>query len=439
MNLQINFDKKSKRIKPMQAVNNGPTEPPSSGETTRNNYLDYVRAKIPFARTHDSSFSTVYDGPHTIDVMEIFRNFDADPYDPASYDFVHTDAYVKWTIEAGTEIFYRLGHRIEHERKKYGTLVPKDFQKWAVICEHIIRHLNEGWGNGYHFGIRYWEIWNEPDLDPDDAKNKRTWGGTKAEFFEFYEVAAKHLKSTFPDLLIGGPAVASVGAWSDEFLAHCKATDSPLDFFSWHIYAHRPTKVVEHAKMAREMLDKYGYTDVESICNEWNYVRDWRVNFRYTIDMIHSIKGAAFVADVMLRCQASGLVDMLMYYDARPGTYWNGLFDLYHFDPQKPYYVFPMFSTLYRLGHEVELSTDDDEISAVAAVGDGKGAVMLAYYCHDDDANASKIVSLSAIGASLSPKSLLRLDVSRDAQIEPYTGGEIAMMPNSVILVNFES
>ena len=41
---------------------------------------------------------------------------------------------------AGTKVFYRLGHRIEHEVKKYGTLPPKDFKKWAVICEHIIRH-----------------------------------------------------------------------------------------------------------------------------------------------------------------------------------------------------------------------------------------------------------------------------------------------------------
>ena len=45
---------------------------------------------------------------------------------------------------AGTKVFYRLSHRIEHEVKKYGTLPPKDFKKWAVICEHIIRHYTEG-------------------------------------------------------------------------------------------------------------------------------------------------------------------------------------------------------------------------------------------------------------------------------------------------------
>ncbi len=47
---------------------------------------------------------------------------------------------------------------VEHEIKKYGTLVPKDFHKWAVICEHIIKHCNEGFAGGKHYGIEYFEI-----------------------------------------------------------------------------------------------------------------------------------------------------------------------------------------------------------------------------------------------------------------------------------------
>lgn len=88
--------------------------------------------------------------------------------------------------------------------KKHGTVPPADFGKWAQICEHIILHYNFGWANGYHLNIRYWEIWNEPDLDADDSPNKRTWGGTKARFFDLYELAAKHLKTRFPELMIGG-------------------------------------------------------------------------------------------------------------------------------------------------------------------------------------------------------------------------------------------
>ena len=63
--------------------------------------------------------------------------------------------------------------------------------KWAEICEHIIRHYNEGWADGFYYNIEYWEIWNEPD-------NSQMWTGTPEEFYELYRVAANHLKSCFP-------------------------------------------------------------------------------------------------------------------------------------------------------------------------------------------------------------------------------------------------
>ncbi len=37
-------------------------------------------------------------------------------------------------------------------------------------------HYNEGWAHGFELGIKYWGIWNEPDLDADDAIYKKTWG-----------------------------------------------------------------------------------------------------------------------------------------------------------------------------------------------------------------------------------------------------------------------
>lgn len=59
-----------------------------------------------------------------------------------------------------------------------------DFQKWAVVCEHIVRHYNEGWADGYHLNIKYWEIWNEPDLGSEDPATSKTWGGTKEQFYD---------------------------------------------------------------------------------------------------------------------------------------------------------------------------------------------------------------------------------------------------------------
>ena len=197
--VSVNFEKRTGAVKPMHAVNNGPVYKFAADQRITN--IDaFIDAGIPYARNHDASFYATYGGEHTVDVRAIFPNFDADPTDPASYDFACTDEYLKVVDYAGIKTFYRLGNRIEHEVKKYGTLPPADFKKWAVICEHIIRHYTEGWADGFHYDIQYWEIWNEPDLDPDDSPNKRCWGGTKAQFFELYHITATHLKACFPHL-----------------------------------------------------------------------------------------------------------------------------------------------------------------------------------------------------------------------------------------------
>lgn len=321
-----------------------------------------------------------------MDINAIFPNFDADPYDPASYDFPVTDQYLRDIEAGGSEVFYRLGSEIEHYVKKYDTLPPKDFHKWAVICEHIIRHYNEGWAHGMHMGIRYWEIWNEPDLAPDDSDNKRTWGGTKKQFFELYDIAASHLKKCFPNLKIGGPALATDLAWAEDFLAQLKA---PQDFFSWHIYACTPEKIAARAQKVRELLDRYNFADTESILDEWNYIKGWHgEEYIHSFRYIKSMKGASFTAAAMCTCQNQS-VDMLMYYDARPCAF-NGLFSTdFVAQPLKGYYPFLMFNELYRRGTAIEVSSDEPELYLAAAKGEHDAALMMTYY-HDKDCAPDK-------------------------------------------------
>ena len=111
-------------IKPMHAVNNGPSVQKPGNDQKVGNFEDYRAARIPFARTHDS-INCVSGGAHSVDVNAIFRDFDADENDPANYDFVFTDHYLDTIRRAGTEVYFRLGQTIEHGPKKYGAL-PAD-------------------------------------------------------------------------------------------------------------------------------------------------------------------------------------------------------------------------------------------------------------------------------------------------------------------------
>ena len=188
--IKFNLSGNAGAFKIMNATNGGPWHKRHATDQFRSNFADYKAARIPYSRNHDSAATGIYGGPYSHDITNIFPDFDADENDPASYDFPCTDESIFVTLDAGTETFFRLGQTIEHQIKKHGTLPPKDFHKWARICEHIIRHYNEGWADGFNLNIQYWEIWNEPDLDSDDSTNKRTWGGTKAQFFDLYEIAA---------------------------------------------------------------------------------------------------------------------------------------------------------------------------------------------------------------------------------------------------------
>ena len=357
-------------VKPMHAVNNGPIR--SMSVQCRQNFPEWVEAGIPYARTHDSTLNHGYGGENTVDIDAVFPNFDADENDPASYDFPVTDKYLTTINDAGTEVFYRLGSTIEHWEKKYRVHPPKDFAKWARISEHIIRHYTEGWADGFHYKITYWEIWNEPDGYP------ACWTGTKEQFFDFFEIAARHLKACFPHLKIGGPAMSTPRAWSEDFLAEMQRRQVPLDFYSWHRYCQQPEDM-DRSQKVREMLDSYGFTETESICNEWNYVKSWTENFDHTIEFIGSTRGAAFTAACMIRAQ-NNPIDLLMYYDARPSIF-NGLFDFYTLRPRKSYYALHAFNVLYRLGTSTEVTADGDGLYAAAAKdADGRSAVMLARY-----------------------------------------------------------
>jgi len=429
-------------IKPMNGVNNGPKY--KGNDQQRENIDTYRHAHIPFARTHDAVYEEAYGNEHTVDISGIFRDFDKDANDPKSYDFTLTDVYLKTIRDAGTEVFFRLGQSMQTTVKKYYVYPPKDYKKWAVICEHIIRHYNEGWADGFKWNIRYWEIWNEADLGAYNEawkKDPRAWGGTEEMFHEFYAVAAKHLKSCFPNLKIGGPSLAAYFDWGERFLAKMEKENVPMDFFSWHHYGNSPSLMVAKADSVRQMMDAHGYKNAESILNEWQYLRNWTDEFRYTAKTLPRMKGAAYVATAMSKCQDAP-VDAMMYYDARIQTLWNGLLDLRTLAPTKTYYSIYAWSRISRYGKQIKSEVKDDEdISVTAAADDfGKVAIMVTRYNEDNNVCTLKEVKINA-GMPLPTEVIghltdedhtyteVILDVDKDGKIQ------LKLQPNAVVVI----
>lgn len=425
MKITADFSKLTGKIKPMHGV----CQPPIGGrKTVQNGKCGYViddmfhyltEAGIPSSRLHDAGGA--YGGSVYVDIENIFRNFDADENDPTAYDFAFTDLLITSLIKAGCEPFYRLGATIENGLgvNSYHIHLPKDLGKWARICEHIIRHYNEGWADGFHYDIKYWEIWNEPDGSYyRHVVPCACFSGTPEQFYEMYTVASKHLKACFGDKIkVGG--YSSCGFWgyahdpelnglkshnddfgkccimfAHEFLDYISKNGAPLDFFSWHMYGDALMGRNASA-YCRKLLQKYGYGDAEDILTEWNACAD------------RERKGTAYAAaqnfSIMLAMQKTS-THMLNYYDARIGGLYGGMFNGETLRPFPTYFAFMSFNEAYKLQNEVYTMCESNELFVLGATDGNKKVLLIA------NVGDKTEIELDIQGASTDKAEILMID-----------------------------
>ena len=448
--IKVNSENKTGKIKTMHAVG----QPPFTGGFLRFDFSHMRHLKnagIPYSRLHDvyGSFGT----NRFVDIPNIFRDFDADENDPASYDFAFTDVLIEAMYSYDVKPVFRLGVTIENQAhiKPMRIFPPKDFAKWARICEHIIRHYNEGWADGFNYGIEYWEIWNEPDGNPRLEMNQM-WRGTPEEFYELYSVTASHIKACFGDTVkIGGYGSCEMCGifydpekygidfpkdapdefqekyeyrlgFLDGFLKYIKSHGAPMDFFSWHSY-RGVKKTVAMDEYIHRKLCEYGYGDVEIHINEWN-------NAPAFDPELHGSSLAAAAAAAMMIALQNGHADMLMYYDTRvEATAYGGFFAPMTKEPVSTYYSFVAFGKLYALGEQTEtvVECDKDGIYALSATDGRRNALMISNLSGETQA-------LSLEGVDLSEA---RLHIIDKTHLLSMAFGATELKNNTVMLIEW--
>lgn len=363
-------------IRPLHGVNG----------VTRHGALDlgphWKKAGIPMTRLHDCHWPTA----DAIDMHVVFPHPESDPNDPASYDFRQTDALIDAVMATGAGIVYRLGESIEHDPVKRHVHPPRDPARWAAACVGVIRHYTEGWANGRHYPIRYWEIWNEPDNRP------AMWTGNDDQYLALYAAAATAIKKQFPKLQVGGPAIGNSGSLEVEtldpppflirFLDHCRRHSLPLDFFSWHCYTDDPWHLTRRAKGVRHLLDDRGFHSTKSHLNEWNYLpdNDWSgmlspdANQRKRWnDRIGGVEGAAFSAASLLLLQDAP-VSVANYFSAEPRG--MGLF-LPDGTPRTSFRSMEAFHALCQTPRRCAVRPIPEGMAVMAGIDDGQRATIL--------------------------------------------------------------
>jgi xylan 1,4-beta-xylosidase len=278
-------------IRPFTEINDGPAPVKNTSK-----YADltnqYQTIGITSIRTHDLAGPT--------DIHTIFPNLSTDPTNASNYHFETSDYYITSMINAGCHVYYRLGESASgNDTLK---LPPENYTTWAQVCKHITMHYNDGWGHGFFYNIRYWEVWNEPDLSG-------FWNGTVEQYYALYQITAETLKAYNASIKIGGPCTSSVYDinYTDRFLQFVSDHQIPLDFFSWHMYTDSPWDLSEASLHIRTLLDSYGFDTTENINSEWN-------NFIVSPQRDHdNAKNAAFTACCMTILQDAYLDQAYRY------------------------------------------------------------------------------------------------------------------------------
>ncbi len=372
--------------------------------------MDAIRSMgFKAARTHDWSLTNP--NQRVCDYFHIFPLMHLDAKDPNNYVFGPTDYLLKRTREEmGLDVFFRLGTSIEHSGPNvhFNSLIPEDFDKVAEIFAGTIRHYNKGWANGHNWGIKYWEIWNEPDghnnmwcLPDGDAGRGSNQEEIAADFkvrekrrmdlfVKFYVTCLKRLKSEFPDIKVGGPALCRMNVeYFTELLKACKEAGVAPDFISWHHYTGNPNVIMNAIETGRKLCDSFGFTNCELIINEWHFFGEYswgelRSSDPETQSRVWSgpashngIDSSCFTLMMLSKFQTSKL-DQAYYYGCRYNGAW-GFMD----ESKRKYKVFHGLKMFGELVNQLPViceseGTESVEVLAVKAADNGRQGFLVA-------------------------------------------------------------
>ena len=252
---------------------------------------------------------------------------------------------------------------------------PANYAGWEELIYRMVQHYNVE----KKAGIRYWEVFNEPDIGEAGGCPSRF---TPESYARYYEHTARAILRADPHARVGGPALAS---WTSPLLPglldHCASHRTPLDFVSWHIYHSDPAAIEKTITGVKSLLSRYPDLHCETVLDEWNMSLDHpRLEPAYQ---------PAFLIDTIARMRAADL-DYAAYYHIRDWhvdsqqflrfmsragvlnmtNWWNltpqydGLFD-FQGVLRPAYFAFRMLSQL--TGNRVEAKSDRAEVKLMAS------------------------------------------------------------------------
>lgn len=174
-----------------------------------------------------------------------------DAIQTAGVDIMYVHAYNPIPLQENSNRKEKMNENLQM-RSNWNTM-PGDMDAWYEVNRRYASH--------WKGRVKYYEIWNEPDLQPV------FFTGSMEDYFRIYRYGALGVKAGDADALVGGPAISFDLTWVKPFLDYIEKYDLPLDFFSYHVYGE-PGK---NFKEIKEILNGYErFRNLDIFLTEYN-------------------------------------------------------------------------------------------------------------------------------------------------------------------------
>ena len=211
--------------------------------------------------------------------VEVFLNFDYMPFTLASNKIPHY--YASPLINSAWQY--------DNEIR---TVPPANNAVYARVVRNTVRHVRGLFKGNKNYGIRYIEIWNEPDHQTLTNLLPNFWGGDAHQLYEMYRAIVQEIENDAPlkDVIkIGCCSFAMANAseiqFADNFLLEISNNNTRLDFLSVHPYSADAFRSLDTSKLtlAQNRIDGYA-PGAELVNAEWGILNANSLSFTETLE-----------------------------------------------------------------------------------------------------------------------------------------------------------
>lgn len=346
-----------------------------------------------------------------------------------TYQWSELDRIVDAIIATGAQPFICLSYLPSELAPNTAYGAPSDWQTWEELIYQTVYHFNIE----RKLDIRYWEVWNEPNLPA-------FWSGSLDDYLRLYEITTRAAKRADPSIKIGGPATSSLdrslslGAafyeqnWITELARFTQQRQLPLDFVSWHYYDPDPQNFVWNVQQHVDWLREAGFTDETMpalMLTEWNSAGGFTPNYDTAVN-------AAFAIAILASLEQTPLSQHFLFEPMDGSKKPEGRWGMLYADASaKPTYRAFLFASQLN-GMRLQVTSDHPNVGVLAVQDE---AIKLLLWNTGDN---SIIVTIWLQG--ISPNQTIRvnyLDFIPTLMVDPSYETQsnqngIAVLPSSI-------